>query len=163
MNTGEMNHLSNDQFSELILGAPSPASELHLAECAHCRAELEKFSSSVDLFSTTSLKWSEIQPAQTPRISPRWQSARWAYAPVGWALAVAVLIAVGVPAWKYDRHPAPPTSQSATEDTPAEIAQDNALLQSVNVALNTNEDSPLPEYRLSTGRQRNAQSDSRVQ
>ena len=90
----------------VLLCSREPA--LHLAECAHCRAELEKFSASVGLFSTTSLAWSETRPAAAPQAASRWQSMRWAYAPVGWALAVAVVIAVGVPAWRADHiTPAP--------------------------------------------------------
>jgi hypothetical protein len=150
-----MDHLTNDQFSDLLIGAPGRDCELHLAECAYCRAELEKFSASVGLFSSTSLAWSETRPAAAAQAASRWQNMRWAYAPVGWALAVSVAIMVGVPAWRAD-HPAPApysavNSPASIEDSPADIARDNALLESVNVALNTNEDSPLPEYRLAGG------------
>jgi len=146
-------HLSNEQFTEIfVAGAPDAACEGHLAGCAQCRAELEKFAASVGLFSTVALQWSETRPQAATRPAPRWTAARWAFAPVGWALAAAVVISVGVPAWRYD-HRAPVAgalagAADATVDSPADIAQDNALLEQVNVALTTNEDSPLPEYRL---------------
>ncbi len=144
-------HLTNEQFSEIVLaGAPDAASQLHLAECALCSAEMEKFAASVDLFSTVALEWSETRPQPAARPARRAMPARWAVAPLGWALAAAVVISVGVPAWRAE-HRAPVAGAVAADaavDSPADIAQDNALLEQVNVALNTNEDSPLPEYRL---------------
>jgi hypothetical protein len=122
---------------------------------------LEKFSASVGLFSTIALAWSETRPAASPQAASRWQNMRWAYAPVGWALAVAVVMMIGVPAWRdHTMTVQKPAVNSPVEDSPADIAEDNALMQSVNVALNSNEDSPLPEYRLAGSARLDSRSDS---
>lgn len=150
------NHLTNDQFTGMLMtGVTDEACEKHLATCELCREELTAFSDSVGLFGATSLAWSKSKPAESLRVTARRQVRRAAYAPLGWALATAVAIGVAVPVWNYDHRPdhSSPTGQVAAAnsqagDSPAEIAEDNQLLQSVNVALNTNEASPLPEYRL---------------
>jgi len=40
-------HLSDEQFAEALLGAPSEAAAMHAAECAACRAELSRMSSTL--------------------------------------------------------------------------------------------------------------------
>ena len=150
--TPDSNHLTNDQFAEMLMtGITDDASEKHLAGCEICREELAAFSDSVGLFSMTSLAWSETKPGESLRATSRKQAKSAAYAPLRWALAAAVLAGIAVPVWNYDhRLPAMQVADSGStpDDSPAEIAQDNQLLQSVNVALNTDEGSPLPEYRL---------------
>ena len=152
MNTPGSNHLTNDQFTEMLMtGITAPVCENHLAGCALCREELAVFSDSVGLFTTTSLAWSESKPAQSLRMTASRQVRKAAYAPLRWALAAAVVVGVAVPVWNYEQRPAAnpvTTAALASDDSPAEIAQDNALLQSVNVALNSDEGSPLPEYHL---------------
>ena len=155
MKTGIQDHLNDDQFTDLLIGgALTEDCQRHLSKCAVCRSEAEKFTNSVGMFSTTSLAWSRTKPQQKSlRTIARWTSARAGFAPIGWALTAALLIAVGVPAWN-DSHPnlhlhAPATQAPA--DSLAETAQDNQLMQSVNLALNTSDASPLPEYRLVEG------------
>jgi hypothetical protein len=55
-----------------------------------------------------------------------------------------------------------PAIEPAQQDSSAQIAQDNQLLESVNVALNTNDASPLPEYRLSDSPRLAERTDSRI-
>jgi len=152
MMTPGSHHLTNDQFTEMIVtGVIDEACEKHLAGCELCREELTAFSDSVGLFSTTSLAWSESKPAESLRVAAHKQVRRAVYVPLRWAVAAAVVIGVAIPVWNYDHRAtitAVADAAAATGDSPAEIAQDNQLLQSVNVALSTEESSPLPEYRL---------------
>ncbi len=156
MKTGKQDHLNDDQFTELLIGgALTEDCRRHLSACDVCRREAEKFSNSVEMFSTTSLAWSRTKPQQKSlRTIVQWKAARTGLAPIGWALTAALLIAVGVPAWN-DSHPKlllhVPAAASAPADSLAEIAQDNELMQSVNVALNASDGSPLPEDHLVEG------------
>jgi len=177
MKTRNENHLTNEQFTELLIGgAPGPECgpecELHLAQCELCRNELTKFSESVALFTHTSLAWSDAQPGRSLRTRAARRTSRLLYAPMGWALAAALLVLIAVPpAWKYEHRSVGdhasaagrvPALESAQQDSAAQIAQDNQLLESVNVALNTNDASPLPEYRLSDSPRLGARTDSRI-
>ena len=155
---GTQDHLTDDQFTDLLIGgALTQSCRRHLAECVVCRREAEEFTRSVGIFSTTSLAWSRTKPQKSLRTIARWKPARAQIAPIGWALTAALLIAVGVPAWNKShpgQHAQALAAPSAPADSPAEIAQDNQLMQSVNVALNTSDDSPLPDYRFLTGSRR---------
>ncbi len=154
MTTANDHHLSDEQFSALLTGDRlDQAGQRHVAECARCRAEVEQFTSSVDLFSSASAAWAESRPA-APSLVPvsRSRERRALYMPVGWAVAAAMLVTLGLPEWNR-RHASVGDTEVATtastSDSAAQVAADNQLLQSVNVALSSNEDSPLPEYRLS--------------
>ena len=65
--------------------------------------------------------------------------------------AVAEMAMVLSPVWTAHFHAAEATAVASASDSPAEIAQDNALMQSVNLALGANEPSPLDEFNLSAG------------
>ncbi len=145
-------HLSEEALHDVLIGLSSPASDAHLAACPACRGQVQEFRSDMQLFNQTTLAWSEAMPAAQLSATSR-PAIRPAYfAPARWALAAAVLLAVGLPVWRYYRHSAPnyasvPVTQS--EDTEAQIAQDNELLRSINMALSANETSPIREYHLS--------------
>ena len=144
-------HFTNDEFTELLIsGALSEERRSHLSQCDRCRQDAEDFTLSVGIFNTTSLAWSETRPKKSLRATARSQVRRALYFPVAWALAAALFILVGIPVWNHS-HQLAFSHQARTTSAPddsADIAQDNELLQSVNVALNTEDASPLPEYRL---------------
>jgi predicted anti-sigma-YlaC factor YlaD len=141
-------HLTDDQFTEcLIDNAPSGAAEAHLAACPQCRAELSRFLVSVDDFSSAALAWSYAQPAVSPRAIAA--AARPAFlTPARWAIAAALLIVLGVPLVRHHNDDAVSTAAATAEDTEAQIAQDNRLLQSVNVAIAVDDSAPLRQYQL---------------
>jgi anti-sigma factor RsiW len=158
--------LTDDQFAECLGGEyPSPETQAHLACCEACRAEMNLFRGSVDDFSTAAMGWSKSQPV----ISPRTQAATGArsprpafrYAPLGWAMAAAVALAVGVPLAVHHQHADVTANVTAEDDSPAQIAQDNSLLQSVNVALGSADPSPLSEYRLTETKTSKSRPESR--
>lgn len=144
-------HLSDEQFSELLIGGSlTEDGRRHLSECEACRHEAEKFTDSVGMFRSTSLAWSETKQKKARRIVAG-QAVRLRLAPIGWALAAALVIVVGVPTWNDHHENAQVSSSSARSgpaDSAAEIASDNQLMQSVNLALNTSEASPVAEYHL---------------
>ena len=43
-------HLSSEKISRWIAGERSPMADLHVRDCPHCRAEIERFESAVSVF-----------------------------------------------------------------------------------------------------------------
>ena len=54
-------HLSNDEFTEHLLGAGQSATEEHLASCAECRAEAERVASALGAYKMWAHEESEKQ------------------------------------------------------------------------------------------------------
>jgi len=171
-------HLPEEAFDDVLIGLGSAESEAHLAVCDVCRGHLEEFQSNLQTFNQASLAWSqaisEARPvpvsmgagASSLRLAARSAARRRMFIPLGWAVATALLLVIGLQVWNRERQPSL-TANMATgnavagnsaidksaktsmqSDTEAQIAQDNQLLQSVNLALNTSEASPLQEYGL---------------
>jgi hypothetical protein len=115
----------------------------HLASCAQCQAEQRLFLASVSDFNNASLAWVGSKAISGHHVARKPRSLRSAWSPAGLAFAAAALLAVAVPTWIH-YHP----SASASEDSAAAIAQDNKLMQSVSIALATEDESPLSEYHL---------------
>jgi hypothetical protein len=144
-------HLSEEAINDCLIGLGSPQSEAHLAVCAVCRGQVKGFETDIAAFNQTTLAWTEARPHTTLRAAPTPRARRITAGPLGWALAAALLAAVGLPVWNHYR-PAAHTASVAgpvTVDSEAQIAQDNDLLRSVNVALNEGEESPIAVYHLS--------------
>jgi hypothetical protein len=143
-------HLTEEALQDVLIGLATPESEMHLAECLECRAQVDRFRSSIDLFNEASLAWSKSRLAAPPRPSFRF----WPAGLVPATLVLAVLALIVVPAWKHHRPPqpvAPVDSASTQNSSEAQIAEDNQLLAAVNVVLNESEQSPVNEYHLLKG------------
>ena len=146
-------HITEDQLTEMVIEGQMPAPcRAHLQECVACSErlsrELELFGSSVDAFNASTIAWSRSRPVPVQR--PRKASApaqRW-FAPAALAFAAAAVAMIAVPVWHPHPRDVAPVAAVASGDSATEIAQDNALMQSVNVALNASEPSPLDEYNL---------------
>ncbi len=157
MTSGGSVHLTQEELNDVLIGMSSPEAEAHLADCAQCRDQVETFLSDMHVFNETSLAWSESRPSKPIRVASKSGFRGVASSPLTWALATALLLMVGSPAWLPEvdsiLHPtaASDNSNVASEsgDSDAQIAQDNDLLRSVNVALNTSEESPISEFGLS--------------
>jgi len=144
-------HLSEEAINDCLIGLGSPQSEAHLAVCGECSSRLKEFQMDMAMFNQATLAWSESRPRRNQHAAPTPWIGRIAASPLGWALAAALLVAIGYPAWNHYR-PAAHTASLAGPpivDSEAQIAQDNDLLQSVNVALNEDEESPVAVYHLS--------------
>jgi hypothetical protein len=153
-------HLTDEQFAECVadcaIVAPSPESEAHLRECPQCREELARFSASMEDFSSAAFGWSETQPTVSLRAVTRSLVGRAWLAPAIWAVAAAVLLAAGVPmVIHHDRQPAAPADVAVVDgpdDSDAQIAEDNQLMRSVNMAIGVNDSSAMRGYGLQTTR-----------
>lgn len=148
-------HLSEEALDDVLIGLSTAESDAHLAICGACRSRVEAFQSGLQAFNQASLAWSEARPIPTTTISPQAAAKSKAhsamFAPLGWAMAATMSLMIGIPIWNRD-HPTPsihePTVVVTAADSEAQIAQDNELLKSVDMALNTNEESSLNEYHL---------------
>jgi hypothetical protein len=110
----------------------------------------------MQMFNATSLKWSEAKAATTLRVVSEPSRRRALPIALGWALAATVLLAASVPLWNHFHHGSLPQRAATAAwpgDSDAQIAQDNELLRSVDVALNDNEASQISEYHLADGPQ----------
>jgi hypothetical protein len=146
-------HLSEEAINDVLIGMASPESELHLAVCPECRGQVQEFRSGMQIFDQASLAWSEARYAPALRIKTELGPRRIAVASPLWAIAATVLLAVGVPVWShYHDSPRNPAPASAPADSEAQIAQDNELMHSVDIALSEDDESPIRAYRLSEGR-----------
>jgi len=156
------NHLTDAQFAECLTAEfPEPGIQSHLAQCDACRAELGVFMASMDSFSEAAMDWSRAQPVISPRAKMVHTRPTMA-TPLRWAVAAALIAAVGVPVAVYheretvdaglvaDLGAGRLATANLTEDSPAQIAQDNQLLQSVDQALAASDPSPMQEYGLAT-------------
>ena len=145
-------HLTDEQFSALLLGEDVDAqAKAHMAHCTRCLQEAETFKRSVDLFGTASLAWTKTkQPRQSLLPVFRYRQRRAIYVPLVFTLAAMLLVLVGIPVGHHDRvqQPGPRLAQVLPQDSAAEIAEDNHLLQSVDLVLSSSEGSPLPESHL---------------
>lgn len=145
-------HLSDEALNDVLIGLSSTAADAHLAVCPHCRGQLDVFRSEMQLFNQTSLAWGEARSAKTARPATIPKVRKAILAPAGLAIAAMILLAIGLPVWNHHHRstrdyavaPAP-----AQQDSAEQIAQDNELLRSVDMALSTNEESPISEYYLS--------------
>ena len=148
-------HLSQEALDDVLIGLGSPESEVHLAVCAACRGQLERFQSSVRAFNQASMAWSEVRAEAKPVKQLRDHTSRARvsmFAPLGWAMAAALLLVIGIPVWNREHRPVVeqnPAAASTSGDSEAQIAEDNNLLKSIDAALNASEASPVSEYHLS--------------
>jgi hypothetical protein len=160
MTPEESAHLSEEAINDVLIGLGSLESEAHLALCSTCRGKLKEFRSEMLNFNQASLAWSEARPAAALGGDRGSRVRRAISSPWSWAIAAAVLmVAIGLSLWNHNYssivnnasiNDASGPAQSA-EDSEAQIAQDNDLLRSVNMALSENEESPINEYHLSEG------------
>ena len=148
-------HLTEEQLTEIVVDgfASGPCRE-HLASCVPCRERVESemlaFGASVDAFNRVSLAWSTAQPRRVRTTnSASHHPRRLTFATTALAIA-AVTVAIVVPGFYREFHPPVHTHDLAAtaEDTPAQIADDNALMVSVNVVLASSDPLPLNQYKL---------------
>ena len=110
---GNAVHLSDEQFTELLMGGSTARVQAHLAECAECRAEAERVGGAIGDFSEQSRLWAERRAAaralrtaeQTAR-TERGSVLAWLVRPQSWlarpqawagaALAIALAVGIGV-------------------------------------------------------------------
>jgi hypothetical protein len=152
MQPASFDHLSEEALDDFLIGLVSPESEHHLADCELCRDKVQSLRSDLQTFNQASLSWSQSKPLLhlRPLVTRRAPGSR--FASPRWAMALLVLLLLGGALLRYQRNsgldnnaPAAPV----TVDDETQIAQDNRMLQSVEMALNDSESPAIAEYHLS--------------
>ena len=150
------NHLNDDQFMECAIGAePSVEAAAHLRECEACREELARFGMSVSSFNSAAQAWGESLPAMSVRGASvgeqGYRASRRFFAVASYALAACLVVSVGFEVVHHEQgggSEAVSTVSAPQEDSAAQIAQDNKLLMDVDVAIRSDDRSPVQEYGL---------------
>src|SRR5262245_1969753 len=133
------NHLSQDQFAKCAIGQSTTTERQHLAECAECSAELERFGSTLSLFRTALRDRVDVEAESrvtvlkpvSPRRAFSFSTLRWAF------IASAVLVFISVPLLKREE-PKPPVIENVSTDADA-----NALMDAVNLHLSRTVPAPM--------------------
>jgi predicted anti-sigma-YlaC factor YlaD len=156
MNSKLSNHLNDDQFMECAIGVePSVEAAAHLRECEACREELARFGMSVNSFNSATQAWGESLPPMSVRGASAgqqgYQASRPLFAMASYALAACLMLAVGFEVVHHEPGSGSgsvSTASAPQEDSAAQIAQDNKLLMAVDVAIRSDDRSPVQEYGL---------------
>lgn len=145
-----LDHLPEEAINDFLIGLGSPQARAHLEVCPDCGSRVREFHAGVKAFNQASLAWSAARPLAVRPDSHRMSARRIAASPWSWALAATLLIGLAFPLWS--RHGA--TQNNAAVATAAQanseeqIAEDNELLRSVNMALSEGENPPVDDYNL---------------
>ena len=142
-------HLSEEALYDVLIGLGSPESQAHLSVCAECRDQVKTFLADVSLFNEASLAWNKSRLPRPHASKPRRAGFHAAF--VGWALSAAALVAMAVGIWHLRPAGTPQqvnSLQRQAQDSDAQIAQDNQLMEAVNAAISPDEASPIEEYRI---------------
>ena len=165
------NHLNDDQFLECAIGEePGVEAAAHLRECEVCREELARFGMSVSSFNSAARAWSEARPVEVRTEGRGYRAGRPFFAMASGMVAACLVLGLGVEAVLHHEQGGRPGMVASVsggnglgglsdgqEDSAAQIAQDNQLLMAVDVAIRSDDRSPVQEYGLApetTGRAR---------
>ena len=136
-----MSHLREGELDEFLMGVASDRTAAHVAQCTACQEAVQKFRSSLEAFNDASMLWSDarsnginrdLSEHKTPlRLTG---AAVWSGASI-LVLALAGAIGVGMLPGRTVTGKVQPSSVGVEEAQ--EIASDNALLRSIDSAVNT--------------------------
>jgi hypothetical protein len=147
-------HLTEEALDDVLIGLGSLQSEAHLVRCPEFRTRLESFRADVALFNSASMAWSESRPRRPMQVSPHHTGFRIRFAFLSWSAVAALLVIAAVAIWRHGAVRPPNhvnTVESQPVDSEAQIAQDNELLQEINAAISSDDESPIEEYNLRVG------------
>ena len=123
------NHLSTWEQEEYVIDRPTPQTLRHLAECAGCRAAVERLQYGVAAFRSAAVEWSSESLAARPQQLTMAAARRRPVAALRWAMAAVVplvlLVLVLLPLHWSSPRPAHPTASMS----------DDALLEQVDEQL----------------------------
>jgi hypothetical protein len=150
-------HLTDEQFSELLLGSTPSAIQEHLKACSQCSDEAERVSAAIGSFSQQSRLWAECRIAARPILAPvRPPVFEWIHRPQAWtaaALAIALAAGIGI-SGRNHRSPtvASPVASvnPAPQVSPEALKADNELLSAIDGELRADESTPAIAYGLNT-------------
>ena len=157
-----LTHLTDEQFTDLLLGTSPAAVTAHLSACPQCAQEAQRVSGAIGSFAQQSRLWAERRAASLPVRDRDWQPAfPWLHSPTNpqaWTvagLAVALALGIGV-SLRVDR--ARPVErqvaaklQPAAAVSPTILKSDNALLTAIDGELRADESATSGMYGLGGG------------
>jgi predicted anti-sigma-YlaC factor YlaD len=168
-------HLTDEQFTDLLMGGRSAWVQAHLQECAACREEAERVAGAIGDFSAQSILWAERRAAARPMWTAERESVvAWLLRPQAWvgaALTIALAVGTGMtlhqehtraaqqamasaPAAVKVRAEAAKAQAGATKMqaeatvSPTTLKADNALLTAIDGELRADESTPASLYGL---------------
>jgi hypothetical protein len=156
----EQSHLTDEQFTDLLLGISAAPVRAHLKECAQCAQEAERVSGAIAGFAQESRLWAERRAASLPALEAgRKPGFAWIYRPQAWTaavLTVALGVGIGVsvrqasvrPDHALVTHQQVAQVQPARVTSPATLKADNELLSAIDGELRADESTPASVYGL---------------
>jgi len=155
MDTRNETHLTDAQFTDLLLGAIPPSVTAHLDACPQCAEEAQRVSGAIGSFDRQSRLWAERRAAAHPMPAPSRQPAlSWLNRPAAWSAAAAALVLATVLGVAHRNEHVVPTQQQvaavqpAPEVSPATLKADNDLLSAINGELSADATPPASLYGL---------------
>ena len=136
-----LTHLTDEQFTDLLLGTSPAAVTAHLGVCPLCAQEAGRVSGAIGSFAQQSRLWAErraatAQPLQAGDSQP---ACPWLHRPQAWAatgLAVALALGLGISLRVDHMRPAQPETvakvQPAAAVSPTTLKSDNELLTAID-------------------------------
>jgi hypothetical protein len=153
-----LTHLTDAQFTELLLGANPAAVRAHLEGCPQCSEEADRVSRAIGSFEQQSRLWAERRAASQPiLVSHRQPAFPWLHIPTNpqaWtaAFALAIALAVGIGVTVRNDHPRAVQLQAKVQPapavSPATLKADNQLLSAIDGELRADEATPATMYGL---------------
>ena len=148
-------HLTDEQFTDLLMGENPPTVREHLGVCAVCAQEAERFSGAIGAFQQETRLWAERRAASQPRLTADCQPAfAWWQRPQAWtAAALGIALAAGVGVSIHNSHERIVQEQAVTKlptpvVTPETLKADNELLAAIDGELRGDSSTPASEYGL---------------
>lgn len=141
-------HLTDEQFTDLLSGTQTPEVLHHAQSCVACGLELERVRSSMESFNTMSLAWARRESVRikAPAVSSR---RSWMTVPT-WSMAsglAAVLVVAGMMAGVHLERSHDVTGRSeaaaAAGPTEAAVVADNQLMAAIEDELGRQEAAPI--------------------
>lgn len=129
------NHLTDEQFSDLLAGDNAPeAAMLHLEQCEHCATELAELRSAMGSFKEMSMSWAEVEAPRKVHVPSRWEIRRRALP--AWSFAAAMVVAVAAVGINHQlsMRQTDEVADNSTVSVPASrsVAEDDRLLMSID-------------------------------
>ena len=155
-----LTHLTDEQFTDLLLGTSPAAVTAHLSACPQCAQEAQRVSGAIGSFAQQSRLWAERRAASLPvRGCESRPAFPWLHIPTNqqaWTAAgLAVALALGIGISLRVDHVRPVERQVAAKLQPAAavsptiLKSDNALLTAIDGELRADESATSGMYGLS--------------
>jgi anti-sigma factor RsiW len=136
-------HLSNQEFSDLLIGDCSLEVRRHVDACPQCEEEFKRVQSAIDDFGAVGLEWAEQRAPLS--ISPSSQLLFQCRSLGTWAAAALLAAAVLFEVHQGWIVPTPATNNVATQavESSTDVADDNRLMMAIDHEIRWQAESPL--------------------